>query len=68
MNADGTGERRLTRDAAVDEWPTWSPDGGRIAFTRGVSSSRSEIYVMKADGSGQTQVTNGRDAWCASWR
>lgn len=67
MNADGTHERRLT-DAAVDDWPAWSPDGGSIAFTRNLSASTSEIYVMKADGSGQTSVTKGQEAWCPSWR
>jgi len=68
MNADGTGERRLTTDAAVDEWPAWSPDGGSIAFTHAVSPSKPEIDVMKADGSGQTSVTKGQEAWCPSWR
>jgi Tol biopolymer transport system component/predicted esterase len=32
MNADGTGVRQLTDHPARDGWPTWSPDGGRIAF------------------------------------
>ena len=32
MNADGTGQTRLTDDPAADSWPSWSPDGRRIAF------------------------------------
>jgi plastocyanin len=62
INADGSGLTRLTTDAHSGN-PAWSPDGRRIAFTRG-----SEIYVMNADGSGATRLTNnpGQDnapAW-----
>jgi Tol biopolymer transport system component len=55
-NADGTGALRLTSDPAVELTPAWSPDGSRIAFTRndGVDV---ELYVMNADGSGQTNVS-----------
>ena len=35
MNADGSGKRNLTRDRANDDYPTWSPDGRKIAFVRG---------------------------------
>ena len=41
----------------VDALPAWSPDGSRIAF----NSDRGdylEIYVMNADGSGQTSLTD----------
>lgn len=30
MNADGTGQTRLTNNAASDVSPTWSPDGTRM--------------------------------------
>ena len=36
-----------------DSEPAWSPDGTRIAFTR-----TGEIYVMSANGSNQTNLTN----------
>lgn len=36
MNADGSGRVRLTNDWwGSDGTPAWSPDGGRIAFSRG---------------------------------
>ena len=39
--------------------PSWSPDGEKIAFDRSDFTGESrEIYVMNADGSGQTRLTN----------
>ena len=55
MNADGSGTRRLTSTKEDDNQPTWSPDGTRIAFARGVPS---RIFVMGADGSGARRVTD----------
>jgi Tol biopolymer transport system component len=34
MNADGSGETRLTFSKATEAQPTWSPDGERLAFAR----------------------------------
>ena len=62
MNANGTGIQRLTDDLAFDFWPSWSPDGSRIAFTSDRDSQTGsvnlEIYVMNADGTGVTRVTS----------
>ena len=52
VNADGSGQRNLTRNPAHDSDPVWSPDGRKIAFVRNF-----EIYVMNADGTGQTNLT-----------
>jgi TolB protein len=58
MNEDGTGITRLTIDnAAFDRQPAWSPDCHRIAFTKDPSGNV-EIYVMNADGTGATRLTN----------
>ena len=35
MNADGSGQRNLTRNAANALAPAWSPDGRKIVFERG---------------------------------
>ena len=57
INADGTGTRRLTTSAGIDDAPTWSPDGStRIAFTS-IRGGNSDIYTVKADGTGTTRVT-----------
>jgi TolB protein len=62
MNADGSGgQTRLTRmidTGAYASSPSWSPDGGKIAFESDRDGSDSEIYVMNADGSDVTQLTN----------
>ena len=33
MNADGSGQTRLTNIPGFDGEPVWSPDGSRIAFS-----------------------------------
>ena len=62
MNADGSGQTRLTISSGQsDTSPSWSPDGRAIAFSRlDVVSGRDpvgEIYRMNADGSGATALT-----------
>jgi Tol biopolymer transport system component len=67
MRADGSGLRQLV---AAGSEPTYSPDGQRIAFVSnrdhdGVirtgedeSEYASELYVMKADGTGAQRLTH----------
>ena len=70
VNADGSGLTRLTAIARRDDDVSWSPDGSRIAFSSqrdGVVDSISggvstEIYVMNADGSGVTRLTDNSEA------
>ncbi|MGO8996691.1 MAG: hypothetical protein ACLQVI_25535 [Polyangiaceae bacterium] len=40
--------------------PAWSPDGTHIAFSRAVRG-RAHVFVMKADGTDATQITDGSD-------
>ena len=58
MNADGSGQTRLTTTMPIDaSLPAWSPDGSKIAFTS-FRDGEGEIYVMNADGSAQARLTN----------
>lgn len=54
VNADGTGLRRLTKNAYVDTAPVWTSDG-RIMFKR-FGAGAAGVYVMDGDGSGAHRV------------
>ena len=56
MAADGSDQRRLTTTAGLDEGPSWSPGGSRIAFTS-TRSGTSDIWTMAADGTDQQPLT-----------
>ncbi len=58
MNADGSGDTRLTNDPAIDQQPSFSLDGRQIVFVRHSPSMGAEIYIMSADGAEETQLTN----------
>jgi Calx-beta domain/WD40-like Beta Propeller Repeat len=59
------GAARLTTDPAEDYDPAFSPDGSKIAFARYYN----HLYVMNADGSGQTDLADGYDpAWTPDGR
>ena len=49
-NSDGSQVTRITRGS----WPTWSPDGKRIAFHRDA-----HVYLMDADGSNEVALVDG---------
>jgi len=55
MRPDGTGLRQLThvRSGAGAKEPDVSPDGTRIVYTKD-----RQLWVMNADGSGKTQLTD----------
>jgi Tol biopolymer transport system component len=66
MNADGSGQRDLTREwrldgvpLAVGEGPVWSRDWRRVALVRarGGRYRYSDIYVMNTDGGGRRRLT-----------
>jgi dipeptidyl aminopeptidase/acylaminoacyl peptidase len=57
MNADGTDKKRLTSNGRQDRQPVFSPDGARIAFASS-RSGETEIWVMRADGTGVKRLTD----------
>lgn len=61
--ADGNGDNltNLTNNSASDFRPAFSPDGTKIAFTSNRDGNL-EIYVMDADGTDQTRLTNSAAA------
>jgi TolB protein len=55
VGADGTGERDISLqvggEVSDDAWPTWSPDGTRLAFTRRRTDIVGyQIVVVRVDG------------------
>ena len=56
---------RLTFGPGIaDAWPSFSPDGLKIAYAHYVSGS-ADIWIMNADGSNPTQITTNaaNDSW-----
>lgn len=58
MNADGSGQMRLTNSKGRDYWPSWGPDG-RIAFVS-ERNGNADIYVMNSDGSNVKRLTDDK--------
>jgi Tol biopolymer transport system component len=68
MNVDGSEQTRLTRDEAKHFQPTWSPDGGRIAFVSVPKDARAQLHVMGVDGSGARRLSDPNRGYSApSW-
>jgi Tol biopolymer transport system component len=76
MSAAGDQFRRITN--GPDSFPKWSPDGKRIAFVRGGFAEATDddpspeyanrnVWVVRSDGSGLRQVTDGRWHGTADW-
>ena len=57
VQVDGTQQQRLTANEVSDNYPAWSPDGGRIAFISGdvgrfvPPPAPPQLYTMAPDGS-----------------
>ncbi len=56
----GTATRLTNSKGNYDDWPTRSPDGQKVIFSRRATLlGPSQLWVMNADGSGQKQLTSG---------
>lgn len=58
VTPDGTSDVQLTFDGS-NENPSWSADSRFISFSSKRSSGNG-VYVMRADGAGQTKVSHGK--------
>jgi TolB protein len=56
MNADGSDIRTLTSQLP-SMFPIWSPNSQQIVF-QAINNGNPEIYIINADGSGQTNLSN----------
>jgi len=68
MNLDGGNQHAITFPSGYqDSRPTFSPDGSKIAFASNRDGNW-QIYVMNADGTGQTRITqNMWDDYYPAW-
>jgi len=68
VNVDGSGLTAVTDDAGWDNWPSWSPDGTRLAFTcrQPIPADGGGICTINADGSGRVVLTDINE-WEPSW-
>jgi Tol biopolymer transport system component len=69
-NANGSNEINVSRNAAFDGWPMWSPDSRRLAFAsnRLGPANVGQIFIVNADGTDLRQITAGSPGYAQpSW-
>ena len=69
MAADttGTNPRSLVRGMTYINSPAWSPDGSRIAFVGRFGTGNLQLWTVRSDGSGLTQLTTDGVAEQTAW-
>jgi Tol biopolymer transport system component len=56
MDANGKNEKNLTNSpAALNGWPSWSPDGKQIIFSA-KQNANFQLYIINRDGTGLKQL------------
>jgi len=72
VDVESGGKEKLTSYLGVNDFPAWSPDGGKIMYLRSEGRGRlgflvnPNIWVMNADGSDKRQLTDSpmsEDGW-----
>lgn len=58
INADGSGETKITDEPESDSEPSWSPDGARLAFSSNRDGPGQDIYTMTLDGADILRLTD----------
>lgn len=73
VRLDGSDEIQLTDNQVWDDFPSWSPDGGRIAYWRNTLSSWPpswELRLIRPDGSNDVTLLGEVCTWeypCFCW-
>lgn len=58
MNADGSGQKRITNNRVAELSLSWLPDGKQILFHRAVGGpGQYQLFIINADGTGERQFT-----------
>jgi TolB protein len=70
MNIDGTGVTQVPFETTGELYPSWSPNGGKIAFTSTRRFAEDQIWIVDDDGTGLKNLTstgagspNRRPSW-----
>ena len=69
FNIDTNEEERLTDDTYNNLWPSWSPDGSRIAYTS-QRENKADIIVIELNSKRMQNLTallDNLDRWKPSW-
>jgi len=68
MKVGGGAKTRLTNNNTYDTYPSYSPDGKKIAFAVSKGSAEGDIYTINAFGGGKTQLIHDDvDEAAPSW-
>lgn len=66
-NLDGSDLRRIATGTLSEGDPAWSPDGSRIAFEALGADGNTDLWLVRPDGTGATQLTHGLDNKQPAW-